>query len=187
MSEAKTTKAAKGLFPKTEQEPIKGAESPLFDEQENVDKESGEILEEQHQEQQQTEAQKEFNKDVPDLPTAQESADYDAMMAKAFAARESGEMTEVTGSYLALSDFKLGEKRVFIFTGMTTFTKPDTGEDIPAALLKGEDKVNYVCASAVVTSSLARLKNVPCAVIIVSNGKKKSAKGNYYDASVYTV
>ena len=92
---------------------------------------------------------------------------------------------ELTSDYLDLNTFQDHEERNYIFTGMTTFTKPDTGEVIPAVNLLSKERKNYICASTLIVQSLRKVEKLPCAVRIQVNGKKKGQKGSYFDVRVF--
>lgn len=127
-------------------------------------------------------AKDEFMKNVPEHdPEAMDN--YHAMFATLKKADVAGETIEATGTYLDLSGFKLNEKRAYIFKGMTTFVK-EGGETIPAAMLMGEDKESYIIAGVVITGALAKVPQVPIAVMIQCNGKKKGKAGNYWDVKI---
>lgn len=169
----------KGLFPKAKTEIVETVKEALFPETETP-----ETLTEPETE---MSAHDEFMQGVEE-PVKITDDYFNAMAEAAAKAIEENKLNEITGEYLKLSDFKKDEKRVFIFTGMSTFIEQKTGATIPAAQLVGaQNKINYICASSVVVSACAKIDNFPCAVIIQSKGKAKSAKGEYYDASVFTV
>lgn len=105
------------------------------------------------------------------------------------AAKEKGNLTEVTSNYLDLSTLTDGKDYGFIFAGMTTFTKPETGESLPAVILIDEEtRSRKITAAAVVVSNLSKVEKIPCAVILRNEGKKKSASGgSYYNTRVFVL
>lgn len=92
---------------------------------------------------------------------------------------------ELTSDYLDLNTFKDGEERNYVFTNMTTFTKPDTGEVIPAVNLVSKERQSFICASTLVVQSLNKVDKLPAAIRIQVNGKKKGKNGNYFDVRVF--
>lgn len=90
-------------------------------------------------------------------------------------------MEEVTGKYLSFESWTKDEERIMVFTGMTTF-KTEKDEIIPAAKLVDEQGTRFICASAVLTGSLANVA-APKAVKIKNLGKP--AGKNYYDLKVF--
>ena len=114
----------KGLFPKAKKEIIETVNEALFPETETPETVTPETETE-------LTAEQEFMQGV-EAPV-QLSDDYFNAMAEAAAkAIEENKLNEITGEYLKLSDFKKDEKRVFIFTGMSTFIEQKTGATIPA-------------------------------------------------------
>lgn len=95
------------------------------------------------------------------------------------------EAQELTSDYLDLNDFEVGEERNYIFTGMGKFTKPDTGEVIPAVHLLTKERRSLICASTLIVQSLTKVEKLPCAVRIQVNGKKKGKNGSYFDVRVF--
>ena len=99
--------------------------------------------------------------------------------------KQSGQAEELTSDYLDLNDFTVGEERNYIFTGMGKFTKPDTGEVIPAVHLLTKERRSLICASTLIVQSLTKVEQLPCAVRIQVNGKKKGKNGSYFDVRVF--
>lgn len=99
--------------------------------------------------------------------------------------KQSGQAEELTSDYLDLNDFTVGEERNYIFTGMGKFTKPDTGEIIAAVHLLTKERRSLICASTLIVQSLQKVDQLPCAVRIQVNGKKKGKNGSYFDVRVF--
>lgn len=91
---------------------------------------------------------------------------------------------EVTGNYLKLSDFKIGEKNLFIYTGATTIEVD--GNKLDAVQLIAENRQRYVTAAAVVVSACRKIETTPCGLCIIVDGKTRGTKGEYYNARVFT-
>ena len=99
--------------------------------------------------------------------------------------KKTSEGQELTSNYLDFNTWKEGEERNFIFSAMTTFTKPDTGEVMPAVQLLDRERKSYIAASTVIVQSLAKCKNMPAAIRIKYIGKVKSTRGSYFDVQVF--
>lgn len=97
-----------------------------------------------------------------------------------------GESRELTSNYIKFDDFKEGEKRSYIATGLTTFTTQD-GEVKPAVRLIDRERTNFICASTVVVNTVKGMDSLPAPVIIQVNGKKKGANGSYFDVRIFTI
>lgn len=96
-------------------------------------------------------------------------------------------LQELTANYLTFEGWAVGEERNYLFTKVTTFTKPETGEQMPACILMNKNRENFIVASKVVVGNLLKIdKDLPCAVRIKSNGKIKGANGSYYSVQVFT-
>lgn len=153
------------------------------DEIDTFDESTGEVMENEMS------AKEQFLADAEIVILQPEPTQTDAQEAEMWEAMEKnmqeGKLQELTGSYLSLADFRMDEKRAYIFGGLGDFTKED-GTVIPSAKLKAKDGTNYVCAAAVITGSLSSVE-VGRVVVIQCFGKKKSAKGSYYDAKVFLV
>ena len=102
-------------------------------------------------------------------------------------AKKDSEAVELTSNYIDFKEWTKGDVRNFIFTGFTTFTKPDTGEVIPAVSLMSQERKSFIAASTVIVQSLRKCEKIPCGVRIKFNGLVKSAKGQYFDMQVFVL
>ena len=119
------------------------------------------------------------------VPHQLDTATVDGLFSE-MEAKQTGDLSELTANYLSFADWKIGEERNYLFTAMTTMTKPDTGEVMPAAILMDKDRQNHIVASKVIVGNLMKLDKIPCPVRIRSNGKVKGANGSYYSVQVFT-
>ena len=152
----------------------------------------------------QTENQENDFLNSPELPTEQERAEMENRIEKTdmvahefdnttvdglFAemeAKTTGNLQELTANYLSFNDWKVGEERNYIFTAMTTFNKPETGEVMAACILMNKQRENFIVASKVIVGNLMKIDKIPCPIRIKSNGKVKGANGSYYSLQVFT-
>ena len=98
--------------------------------------------------------------------------------------KETKSLKEVTAQYLKLDEFKMGEERTFIHTGITTFTT-DQGEVKDAVVLMDKNRCNFIVGSVVVVNACKRLSKIPCAIRLQVNGKIKGTNGSYFDVKVF--
>lgn len=94
-----------------------------------------------------------------------------------------GTLQELTSDYLNFDDFSDGEKRPFIFLGMTEFKNPETGEAQEAVRLMSEERKTYITGSVILVNALKKVDKIPCGVVILKD--KKTAGKKYHNVRVF--